>query len=219
MIRVKLVVSVLVAFTALQILSPDAVARKVKYFPSFREFSTGRILEPGAPLQLKASDLLITTTEGTIACEDGRLTATLQNNTLSADGFLVTAAVFHNAKGEPCPSTTPLGAATITTAPPKGGWPGLAKARSGQAKVTGPVVLTATFEPHPGQTVTCNWSATKVRLTFIPNGQPIEARVSNAKFKRLGTEAACPKRAFLSADYNLTTQEPHSSKQVAVSMS
>jgi hypothetical protein len=217
MIRVKLVVSVLVAFTGLQIFSSDALAKKV--FPSFREFSTGRILEPGAPLQFKASDLLITTTEGTIACEDGRLTATLQNNTLSADGFLVTAAAFHNTKGEPCPSTTPLGAATITTAPPKGGWPGLAKARSGQAKVTGPVVLTAMFEPHPGQTVTCNWSATKVRLTFIPNGQPIEVRVSNAKFKRLGTEPACPKRAFLSADYNLTTQEPQSSKQVAVSMS
>ncbi len=219
MMRIKLVVSVLgVAFTAATVFSSDASAKRVKVFPSFREFSTGRILEPGDPLLLKASDLLITTTEGNITCEDGRLTATLQNNGLKADGFLVTGATFHDAGGGPCPSTTPLGAATITSAPPKGGWPGLAKT-SGKAKVTGPLVLTAVFEPQPGQTVTCTWSATRVKPTFIPNGQPIEARISDAKFKRSGTEAACPKKALLSADYNLTTQEPGSSKQVAVSMS
>lgn len=220
MMRIKLVVSVVgVAFTAVMVFSSGALAKKVKVFPSFREFSTGRILEPGDPLVFKASDLLITTTEGNITCEDGRLTATLQNNGLNADGFLVTGAAFHDVAGGPCSSTTPLGAATITAAPPKGGWPGLAKARSGQAKVTGPVVLTAMFEPQPGQTVTCTWSATRVKATVIPNGQPIEARVSSAKFKRLGTEAACPKKAYLSADYNLTTREPGASKQVAVSMS
>jgi hypothetical protein len=220
MMRIKLVVSVLgVAFTAVTVFSSDALAKTVKVFPSFKEFSTGRILVPGDPLVLKASDLLITTTEGNIACEDGRMTATLQNNGLRTDGFLVTGASFHNAGNGPCPSTTPLGAATITTAPPKGGWPGLAKARNGIAKVTGPLILTATFKPQPLLSVTCTWSATRVKATFIPNGQPIEVRVSDAKFKRLGTEAACSKSVFLSADYNLTTQEPVSSKQVAVSMS
>jgi hypothetical protein len=86
-------------------------------------------------------------------------------------------------------------------------------------KVTGPVQLTATFEPQPSQTLTCTWSATKIKATVIPNGQPLEARVSSAKFKRVGTDAACPKTIFLSADYNLTTPEPGSNKQVAVSMS
>jgi hypothetical protein len=218
MLRTKLVVSVLgVAIAAVAVFSADALAKLP--IPSFREFSTGRILQPGNPLLFKASDLLLTTSEGNITCEDGRLNATLQNNGLSGDGFLVTGASFHDVGGAACPSTTPLGAATITSSPPKGDWPGVAKAKSGHAKVTGPVVLTAMFEPQPGQTVTCTWSATKVKSTFIANGQPIEARVSDAKFKREGTEAACPKVMFLSADYSLTTPEPETSKQVPVSMS
>src|SRR3984893_6303708 len=139
MLRIKLVVSTLgVAIAALAVFSANAMAKPV--IPSFREFSTGRILAPGNSLLFKASDLLITTAEGNISCEDGRLTSTLQNNGLGADGFLVTGATFHNAGGEACPSTTPLGAATITTSPPKGGWPGLAKAKRGRAKVTGPLV-------------------------------------------------------------------------------
>src|SRR5205823_1738748 len=103
----------------------------------------------------------------------------------------------------------------ITANPPKGDWPGVAKMVRGTAKVTGPVELTVKFEPPSGPTVTCIWSATRVKATFIPNGQPVEARVSNAKFKRLGTEAACPKTALLTADYNLTTKEAGGSKQVA----
>jgi hypothetical protein len=218
MMRIKLVASVLgVAAVATSVLSSDASAKTP--LPSFREFSTGRILAPGEALLLKASDLLITTAAGNISCEDGRFNATLQNNGLSADGFLVTGAAFHAAGGGPCPSTMALGAARIASAPPKGGWPGLAKARSGRTKVTGPVALVVTFEPQPKQTVTCNWSATKVKSTFIPNGQPIELRVAAAKFKRLGKELACPKTIFLSADYNLTVKEAGGSKQVAVSMS
>jgi hypothetical protein len=219
MLRIKLVASVLgVALAAVTMFSSDASAKAL--IPSFREFATGRVLEPGEALLFKASDLLITTAEGNITCEDGRLNATLQNNGLRADGFLVTGATFHAAKGGECPSSTPLGAATITSAPPKGGWPGLAKARSGHTKVTGPVALTAKFEPTSGQKVTCIWSATKVKATFIPNGTPIEVRVSAAKFKRQVTaDVACPKTVFLSADYNLTVKEAGGSKQVAVSMS
>jgi hypothetical protein len=189
----------------------------VRVFPSLREWSTGRILEPGTPLQFKASNVLITTSEGNITCEDGRLNGPLQNNGLHSDGFTVNAAAFHDAKGGSCPSTTPLGPATITTEPPKGGWPGVAKT-NGKTSVTGPLVLTANFEPS-GVPVTCTWSDTKVRATFIPNGTPIEVRVSNAKFKRAGSLATCPKKAFLSADFNLTTPEPGTSKQTLVSMS
>jgi hypothetical protein len=217
MLRIKLVVAVVgIAVMAVTLLCSSALAR-VRVFPSFREWNTGRALEPGTPLQLKASDVLITTTDGNITCEDGRLNATLQNNGLHSDGFVVNAAVFHNSKNEPCPSTTPMGPATITTEPPHGGWPGRAKT-NGKADVVGPLVLTVVFESS-GVAVTCTWSDTKVRATFIPNATPIEVRVSNAKFKRVGTLATCPKRAFLSADFNLTTPEPGTSKQTPVSMS
>ena len=217
MMRSKLVVSALgVALVPVTLFS-SAASAKVKIFPSLREFTTGRILVSGEPLQFKASDLLLATKEGNIACEDGRLTAKLQSNSLKEDSFVVTAAAFHDAKNGPCPSSLPgLGPATITSDPPPGGWAGVVKSTSGQAKVMGQVVLTAKFEPHPGQTLTCVWSATKFKLTWIPNGQPIEARISNAKFKRSGTTVGCPKTAHLSADYNLTAG---AGKQVAVSMS
>ena len=218
MLRIKLVASVLgVALAAVTMFSSDASAKAP--IPSFREFATGRVLVPGEALLFKASDLLITSAEGNITCEDGRLNATLQNNGFKADNFLVTGATFRDAKGGDCPSSTPLGAAMITSAPPAGDWAALAKARNGQAKVSGPVALTAVFEPSPSQTVTCTWSAKKVKATFIPNGTPIEVRVSAAKFKRQGTDATCPKTVFLNADYNLTVKEAGGSKQVAVSMS
>ena len=215
--RSKLVASVLgVCLTGAIVFCPGALA--VKVFPTFREFSTGRILEPGSSLLFKARNLLISKPDGNITCEDGRFTGTLQNDGLRADGFLVTGAAFHAEGGGPCPSTAPLGAATITSTAPKGGWPGLAKAKSGKLKVTGPLVMTAQFEPQPGQEVTCTWSATRVKATVIPNGQPIVARVSAAKFKRSGTNAACSKSMLLSADYELTTKEGGVGKQVAVSM-
>ena len=220
MVRINLVGSVVVsACVAVAVLSSNALAGKVKVYPSFREAGTGTLLEGGDPLTFKSSAVVIATMEGNITCEVGVLKGTLQNNGLRADGFLVTGAAFHAGGGGPCASSTPLGAATITTAPPKGGWPGLAKAKSGHSKVTGPLVLTGEFEPAPGQKVTCTWSATKVKATFIPNGQPIEARVSAAKFKRQGTDTTCPKTIFLSADYNLTVKELGGSKQVAVSVS
>jgi hypothetical protein len=216
--RIKLVVPMVgVACAAVTALSSSAPASNAKVFPSFRELSTGRILEPGNQLLFKASDVLITTKTGNITCEDARLTATLQNNQLKEDGFLVTAATFHNAGGEPCPSSMGFGAATITTAPPTGGWPGQART-NGKAKVTGPIELTVMFEP-PGMTITCTWSATRIKATFIPNGTPLEVRVSDAKFKRVGTDATCPKSAFLSADFAMTTPAGGSGKQTAVSMS
>jgi hypothetical protein len=212
---VTAVVAAAMAFTA------DATAR-AKFIPLFREFSTGRILEPGASLQLKASNLLITTSAGNISCEDGRFVATLQNNGFNQDGFLVTSAVFHDAHGGPCTSTTPFGAATITSEPPNGDWPGQARSSRGTAKVTGPIVLKVVFEAQPGQTLTCTWSGPRIRFTFIPNGQPIKAMVSNAKFKRAaGISTTCPKAAFLSAVYNMTTPEPGAMppKNTPVSMS
>jgi hypothetical protein len=216
--RFKLAVSLLcVVFSSASAVSSEAFAARVR--PSFREFATARALEPGNPLQLRASDLVITTTEGNITCEDARMPGTLQNNGLSSDNFLVSDATFKASGGGPCASTTPLGSVKITASPPKGGWPGLARTSSGKVKIIGPIALNATFEPPSHPTVSCIWSATKVKATFNVDSQPIVVRVLGAKFKRSGGEIACPKTIRMSADYNLTTKEQGGTKQVAVSVS
>ena len=206
-----------VAVALVTVFSSDALAKKPKIYPSFEEVNTARILEPGDPLLLKSSDLLITTNVGNITCENARLSGPLQNNGLKTDGFLINAGTFTSASAGPCPSTMPLGPATFTIAPPKGGWPGTANT-NGKEKVTGPLMFTAKFEPLGGTTVTCTWSATRVKATFNPDGQPIEVRISAAKFKRVSGEVACPKKARLSGDFELSTHEPGSNKQFAVAL-
>jgi hypothetical protein len=204
MVRIKLVVSVAgAACVAATILSSNALAGKAKVYPSFREVGTRTLLEAGDPLTFKSSAVVIATTEGNITCEVGVLKGTLQNNGLKTDNFVVNNTTFHAAGGGPCPSTTPLGPAKITAEPPKGGWPGVAKIR-GKASVIGPLVLTAKFEP-PSATITCTFSATKAKATFVPDGTPIQVHVS-AKFKRSAVVPGCPKSAALSGTFALTSR-------------
>jgi hypothetical protein len=204
MVRIKLVVSALgVACAAIAVLSSSALA-VVKAVPSFREEGTGKLLGAGDPLVFKTTttSVVFATSEGNITCEDGRLNGTLQNNGLKADNFVLTGTKF-SSSGGPCSSTTPLGAGKITAEPPKGGWAGLAKIK-GKATVTGPIQLTGKFEPS-GATITCTWSAKKLKATFVPNGLPIQVTVSG-KFKRTAIVPGCPKTAALTGTFALSSR-------------
>jgi hypothetical protein len=201
MLRIKITRLVLLAVFATGALAASSASAK-PYSPL--AYNNGGVILPiekGDPAYLTASNAVLTTSAGDLTCASSQLTGAFQSNNLKIDTFELTGGTFDS-----CTSTTGLGNPTITGGPWSPPWTGTLDVANGKNTVTGALMFTAVFDT-PAGTVSCSWSAGKVKGRFNHDGNPINIQTTGQKFSLVaGSNSMCPAKGKLTATWALTTK-------------
>lgn len=163
----------------------------------------GGPLKTGAKVKDFSSNLITTTKDGNLECEESTIEWELTKNAATKDtGTGAKDTETGDYEGIPGACKTALGPAKITAA----GLGAISLSDKGSGELKGSKKISYTAEFVDLGDAKCTLEGTKVKFSMNTSG-PVKLTVTNQKFKApKGSAPACPKEGTLSGEFNMTSE-------------